>query len=93
MPIGVMLGSAPMAARTETSDDSGSRSRQLDAHLEAHRIDEEIRDWLRPVGHDLAEDASLVKRTRDGPASLHQRLREAVSHRVAGVLVIEQRRS
>ena len=60
MPIGVMLGSAPTAGAH--ADLGGLRQPlgELDAHLEAHRVDEEIRDRLRLLG-DVAVDARLVE--------------------------------
>ena len=60
---------------------------ELDAHLEAHRVDEEVGDGLGLVGDDLAPDARLVEGAGHGPPGLHERLGEAVRHRVARVLV------
>ena len=87
MPMGVMLGSAPTAGAH--GDLGGLRQPlgELDAHLEAHGVDEEVGDGLGLVGDDLAPDARLVERAGHGPPGLHERLGEALGHRVAGVLV------
>ena len=72
MPIGVMLGSAQTAGRTLTSADFGSRSDELDAHLEAHGVDEEVGHGLRLLRDDLAVDACLVQRRRRPSTLLRQ---------------------
>ena len=83
MPIGVIDGSAPTAGRIVDLGRLRQPLGELDAHLEAHGVDEEVGDGLGLLGDDFAEDPRLVQRAGDGPAGLHERLGEAVGHRLA----------
>ena len=95
MPIGVMLGSAQMAGRTMTSDGLWEPLGELDAHLEAHGVDEEVRDRLRLLGDDFAVDVRLVQGRRRRSSWPSRGFREAIGHRAAGVFVgaAERRRA
>lgn len=72
MPIGVILGSTPSAARTETSDDFRQAIRELDSHFEAHCVHKKVGYRLRSYRDDFAEDAGLMKRSGDCPTILRQ---------------------